>query len=98
MEICETKVNSSVWIIDSKGNYKQFGVSDWNYNENIPINPGSIVITDYFELKNKLLFKKLIDWISHNFDYLNINFSVINKSTILKKINLRKILLKPITI
>ena len=94
LDICETKVNSSVWIIDSKGNYKQFGVSDWNYNDNIPINPGSIVITDYFELKNKLLFKKLIDWISHNFDYLNVNFSVINKSTIFKKNQFKKNLVK----
>ena len=68
--------------IDSNGNYKKFGISNWNYNDNIPINNGSIVISDYFELKNKLLFEKLINWISSNFDYLNINFSIINKSTI----------------
>ena len=58
LDICELKVDSFLWIIDSKGNYKKFGVSDWNNNENIPISAGSLVITDSFEFKNKFFLKK----------------------------------------
>ena len=85
LDICESNAFSYLWIIDSKGNYKKFGVSNWNYNENIPISAGSLVITDSYELKNKLLFEKIVNWISDNFDYLNINFSIINKNIKLKK-------------
>ena len=94
LDICELKVASFLWIIDSKGNYKKFGVSDWNNNENIPISTGSLVITDSFEFKNKSLFEKIIKWISHNFDYLNINFSIINKSIISKQDSSREDLIK----
>ena len=94
LKICELKVVSFLWIIDSKGNYRKFGISDWNNNENIPISAGSLVITDLFEFKNKLLFEKIIKWISHNFDFLNINYSIINKLMISKKDSTREHLIK----
>jgi hypothetical protein len=94
LDICEVKVDSSIWIIDSKGNYKKFGVSDWNTNEHIPIGADFLVISDLFEFQNKLLFEKIINWISHNFDYQNINFAVVYKSIISKNKSTIKDLVK----
>lgn len=85
LEYCEVPFNSSLWVIGPKGNSKSFGISKWNYNDKIPIVSGSLLITDHFELNNEFIYKKLIDWISTNFDYININYPLISRYHIKKK-------------